>query len=208
VSGEAIDKNTPPYLTKRKKAILDAAYSLFVEKGYGMVSVDDIIRISGGSKTTLYKLFGSKEGVLQAVVESHAKFMLEKFKIEFGGNKSTRENLEHIGEVLVDLALSENAISQFRIAVANAGPFPEAARLWYESGPSTTLKGIADFFERENSAGRLKVDDPMEAAAFFGGMILFKENMVRLIGGAKAPKKELNAMVVRAVDLTMKAYAS
>jgi len=191
---------------KRRKAILETAYDLFVEKGYGSVSVDEIIKAAGGSKSTLYSLFGSKEGVMKAVIESLAEEMLDHIRVGDASGKNTREMLVSIGETLVDLALSEHAINQFRLAVANAKPFPEVARLWFNTGPRTTMEGIAEFLAEESAKGRLSVKDPLGAAWFFGGMILLRENMVRLVGAPPARRKEMMVWVREAVDVFLRAY--
>jgi len=192
---------------KRRQAMIEAAYSLFVEKGYGSVSVDEIIQLSKGSKSTLYKLFGSKEGIMNAVVESLAEEMLRQIRVEHPEGKTIREVLTSIGEILVDLALSDNAINQFRLAVSNARPFPDVAMMWYEAGPKTTFDGIAEVFARETARGRLKVDNPLVAAWFFGGMLLFKDNMTRLIGAPLAKKGEMKSLVEEAVEAFLKIYS-
>jgi AcrR family transcriptional regulator len=192
---------------RRRKAMIEAAYALFVEKGYGSVSVDEIIKHSKGSKSTLYKFFGSKEGIMKAVVESLAAEMLRHISIEYPPAKNVRNVLIHIGEVLVDLALSDDAINQHRLAVSNANTFPDVAKLWYESGPKTTFDGIAEVLARENSKGRLKVENPLHAAWFFGGMLIFKENMTRLIGAPQAKKAEKKALVQEVVDGFLKIYS-
>lgn len=192
---------------KRRKAMIDAAYSLFVEKGYGSVSVDEIIKHSKGSKSTLYKFFGSKEGIMKAVIESLAEEMLRQINIDYPSGKSTRDVLIHIGNILIDLALSDTAINQHRLAVSNAGPFPDVAVLWFESGPKTTMDGIAEVLARENAKGRLKVENPHTAAWFFGGMLLFKENMMRLVGSPSPKKSEMKKLVQEAVDAFLKFYS-
>lgn len=192
---------------RRRKAIIDAAYDLFVTRGYGSVSIDEIIRVSGGSKSTLYKMFGSKEGIMKEVIENLAVEMLRQIRIEPQSGKTVRDVLAGVGKVLVDMALSESAISQFRLAVANAGQFSEVAILWYESGPKTTMEGFARILEMENSNGRLKVDDPQAAAWFFAGMLLFRENMIRLVGAPPASKAEMSDVVEKAVDAFLKVYA-
>jgi AcrR family transcriptional regulator len=183
-----------------------AAYSLFMERGFESVSVDDIIRVSGGSKATLYKFFGNKEGILRAVVESLADEMLREFNVEFPSAHTVRDSLLHIGTVLADLALSENAINQHRHAVAHARAFPGIARLWYETGPKRSIEGIAAFLERETASGRLRIDDPLHAAWLFGGMILFKNNMRLLIGAPPEKKAEMKKTVTEAVDAFLAAY--
>lgn len=192
---------------RRRKAILDAAYELFVAKGYGSVSVDDIIKVAGGSKSTLYKMFGSKEGIMKGVIESLASEMLRQIKVDSPPGKTVREVLIGVGRVLIDLALSKNAISQFRLAVANAQQFPDVAVLWYETGPKTTMNGLAELLAEENAKGRLKIDDPLVASWFFAGMLLLRENMTRLVGAPSSSRAELFDTVDQAVDAFLKIYA-
>lgn len=191
---------------KRRKAMVEAAYSLFIEKGYASVSVDDIIRVSKGSKSSLYKFFGSKEGILKAVVESLAEDMLREIHLEFPSAKNPREALNRIGMVLVDMALSENAINQHRHAVSHAKAFPDVAKLWYESGPKRTFDGLAEYLEREAAAGRLRIADPGRAALLFAGMIIFHENMRLLVCLPRSKRSELKEMVSEAVEVFLAAY--
>jgi len=191
----------------RRKAMIEAAYSLFIEKGeYASVSVDDIIRVSKGSKSSLYKFFGNKEGILKAVVESLADEMLRQISVEFPSGGTPREALNRIGMVLVDLALSDNAINQHRHAVSHAKAFPDVAKLWYESGPKRGFDGIADFLEKETAAGRLRIADPGRAALLFGGMIIFHENMKQLVCLPRSKRSELKEMVSEAVEVFLAAY--
>lgn len=191
---------------ERREAMIRAAYTLFMDRGYEAVSVDDIIRIAGGSKATLYKYFGNKEGVLRAVIASLADTMLREFNLDFPSARTVRESLLRIGTVLADLALSENAISQHRHAVYHAKAFPDLARMWFEAGPKRTMKGIAAFLEREAAAGRLRIEDPLRAAWLFGGMVIFRDDMRLLAGLPPATKTELKTTVATAVDVFLAAY--
>ena len=191
---------------KRHTAILDAALKLFLEKGYAAVSMDDIIRASGGSKATLYKQFGNKEGILAAVVDQLAKQMLEGIPLpELSGPVPT-QTLRRFGLHLSSLALSDLAIRQHRLAVSSAIVYPEAARVWFEAGPNRVLKGLADYLAKETKAGRLKIKDPARAAHMFGGMILFYHNMRLLIGLPRPSPAEAKAIVNEAVDLFVQRY--
>jgi AcrR family transcriptional regulator len=191
---------------KRRKAIVEAAYSLFIEKGYESVSVDDIIRVSKGSKSSLYKFFGNKEGILKAVIESLAEEFLREIHLEFPSAKTPRETFNRIGMVFADLALSDKAINQHRHAVSHAKAFPDLAKLWYESGPKRTMDGFAGFLEKETAAGRLRVTDPYRAAWFFLGMIIFHDNMRRLVCLPLSKRSELKEMVSEAVEVFLAAY--
>ena len=50
--------------------ILSTALDLFAVKGYDATAVREICEAAGITKPTLYHFFGSKDGVLQALVQS------------------------------------------------------------------------------------------------------------------------------------------
>jgi AcrR family transcriptional regulator len=65
---------------ERKQELLDSAVSVFLEKGIGEATVDDITRHAGVAKGTFYLYFESKEHLIAAlrdrfVEESYAKGM-------------------------------------------------------------------------------------------------------------------------------------
>lgn len=55
-------------LDRRRIALVAAAKALFIEKGYEGTTLGDIVERAGGSLSTLYKLFGNKDGLLEAVI--------------------------------------------------------------------------------------------------------------------------------------------
>ena len=59
----------------RRKEILGAALKAFTEKGYDKTSMDDIVRVSGLSKGTLYWYFDNKQALFAAV----AKMVFDQF---------------------------------------------------------------------------------------------------------------------------------
>lgn len=54
---------------ERRLALLLCATDLFLERGYDAVSLDDIVNHAGGSKASIYKYFGNKEGLFTAICE-------------------------------------------------------------------------------------------------------------------------------------------
>ncbi len=67
--------------------LLSAASHLFCKNGINATGIDAIIEQAGTAKTTLYKLFGSKTNLVQAVLESEGKQWRDWFiaAIEQGG---------------------------------------------------------------------------------------------------------------------------
>lgn len=60
----------------RKKEILDAAATLFAEKGYDNTSTTDLLEAVGIAKGTLYHHFKSKEAIMDALIERQTDYVL------------------------------------------------------------------------------------------------------------------------------------
>lgn len=65
-------------MNRKKQNILDAAYSLFIQKGYNSTSIQDILDEAGISKGTFYNYFTSKTECLIAILESVANEIRQK----------------------------------------------------------------------------------------------------------------------------------
>jgi len=68
----------PPKPRKRepdnpRERLLAAATELFCRKGINAIGVDTIVAKAGVAKSTLYKLFGSKEGLVEAVLKAEGE---------------------------------------------------------------------------------------------------------------------------------------
>jgi AcrR family transcriptional regulator len=59
----------PDYKIKAKQRIVDAAISVFAQKGYHKAKMEDIATKLGVSKGAIYQYFKSKEDLFQAVVD-------------------------------------------------------------------------------------------------------------------------------------------
>jgi AcrR family transcriptional regulator len=52
-----------------RAAVIDAARTLFVERGYGSTTIEAISALSDVPPATVYRLFSSKRGILKALVD-------------------------------------------------------------------------------------------------------------------------------------------
>lgn len=199
-----------PYLMseQRRQAILDAAHSLFLSKGYAAVSVDEIVRAAGGSKSAVYQFFGDKKGLLAAVTESLAEKMLSEMDSGRAGGMSVRDSLHAMGLKLIRLILSEDAITQYRLAINNLTVDPSLSRLWYTRGPETTFRGFARYLKKEVDAGRLRIKNCQRAADMFLGMLICKDNIAMSIGERAPTPKQMKQIVSEAVDIFLSAYST
>ncbi len=81
--------------------LIEAATRLFCRYGVNSVGVDAIVEAAGTAKTTLYKVFGSKDGLVEAVLEREGKAWRAWFIAQIDGpGGSASERLARIGPAL------------------------------------------------------------------------------------------------------------
>lgn len=56
-------------MTEKKEKILDAALALFAKEGYHATSTSKVAKAAGVSEGLIFRHFGNKEGLLQAILE-------------------------------------------------------------------------------------------------------------------------------------------
>jgi len=84
-----------------RERLIESARSLFCRYGINSVGVDAIVEAAGTAKTTLYKLFGSKDGLVEAVLEREGRIWRTWFLETIDGpGGSAAERLDRIGPAL------------------------------------------------------------------------------------------------------------
>jgi AcrR family transcriptional regulator len=92
----ASPRPAPPY-----ERLIEAATRLFCRYGVNSVGVDAIVAAADTAKTTLYKLFGSKEGLVEKVLEREGQAWRAWFLNEIDGpGGAPMERLLRIGPAL------------------------------------------------------------------------------------------------------------
>ena len=92
---------------KRKNEILDVAEQLFAEKGFDNASTNDIINRIGIARGTLYHHFGSKEEILDAMVERMTRQSITRAAAIIA-DKSV-PLLERLSAAVISLSLNSGA---------------------------------------------------------------------------------------------------
>jgi AcrR family transcriptional regulator len=174
----------------RRQAILDAAYDLFLEKGYEATTLSDIVGRSGGSLATLYELFESKPGLLRAMVHGQCDRVGSGLERAFCSVQPVEKTLREIAENLFDEILRPRAVALFRVVVAQCGRQPELGKLLYDSGPAVGKAKVADYLREQSEAGRISVGDPQAAAQMFFQMVIGHHHHLLLMCAIDPPSKE------------------
>jgi TetR/AcrR family transcriptional regulator, mexJK operon transcriptional repressor len=193
-------------LVKREK-ILEAAAQLFLKNGYDGVSIDEITRRVGGSKTNVYSYFGGKEGLFIAVVESVLGATLEPLRTIKVSELPLEQALNALGRTFLDLILDEQALALHRLIVAESVRFPRLGRVWFAAGPESAYGAVEAYFEEQQRAGRLKPGNPRRAAALFLDMMTFDVHHRTLLQVSPQPgRTELDRLIKEAVETFLHGY--
>jgi AcrR family transcriptional regulator len=84
-----------------RERLLEAATKLFCRYGINAVGVDAIVEAAGTAKTTLYNAFGSKDGLVEAVLDREGRAWRAWFLAEIDGpGGAAPERLTRIGPAL------------------------------------------------------------------------------------------------------------
>jgi AcrR family transcriptional regulator len=203
-----LDPLPPPAAASRKPAqILQAAYRIFLDQGYGVASMDAIAREAGVSKATLYAHFTSKEELFTAMVGSACR-VYEQLAAMSPPPDDLRAALMEAGGTLLRFILNPDVVKVYRNVMAEAVRFPELGRMMYAAGPGQGKAHLAVFFAAATERGELAVDDPELAAEQFGAMILGHMKM-RIELGIDLPSEERIERGLRSgVDAFLRAYAA
>lgn len=156
----------------RREQILAAATSMFLDHGYTGVSIDEIVKAVGGSKTNVYSQFGNKEGLFAAVVQTLcADFLHDFIRLDISG-LDAGNGLRRLGRELLGILLKDAHIAFQRLIIAESGRFPALSQVWYAAGPQQSRQFMASFIESKQRDGSLRPCDPMTAATLFHDMVV------------------------------------
>ena len=127
--------DTAPKRERRKEArpqeLLDAALTLFVDKGYAATKVDEVAAMAGVSKGTLFLYFDSKEDLFKAVIRAnladHFPVWNQEFD-EFQG--STAEMLNYAMQSWWERIGNTRASGITKLVTSEASNFPDVVQFY------------------------------------------------------------------------------
>jgi AcrR family transcriptional regulator len=186
----------------RRKAILAAAHDVFLERGYANASIDAMVERSGGSKATVYQLFGNKEGLLAALVAEGAEelaHLVEALPLDGG----LEESLRTFGRGYLNLVLRPERLGLFRLVVGECSRVPELGDVFYRSGPQSCGKGMTRFFSSVMERGLMRRADPERTAFQFIHALRGDLYMQVLLNPTRAPTPH---EIDRHIDFVVRAF--
>ena len=117
-----------------RRAVVAAARTLFLERGYGATTIEDIGNLADVPPATIYRLFASKLGILKALIDTSIAGDDEPLTVQERPNVASLFAEPDPIKLLTGFAGVTTAINQrtqdvYRVLVSAAGSDPAAAEL-------------------------------------------------------------------------------
>jgi len=129
--------------------LLDAALELFLEHGYGNLSMETIARHAQVSMRTIYSQFGGKAGLFGSLIRRCS----DQFVISLSDEASPEQVLSEFAQTFLYNITKPDAVRIRAILIAESPRFPNLATEFYEQGPLRTLEQLTQFFATQQRAG-------------------------------------------------------
>ncbi|RQM43999.1 TetR/AcrR family transcriptional regulator [Paraburkholderia bannensis] len=192
----------------RRLSFVQAAGKLFIEQGFGSVTMEAIAAEAEASKVTLYNYFPSKETLFEAFVAEAGKGGIETLETA-KEETDLQATLQHLGTAYLDLVTRPEVMELNRLIIGEAGRQPQLSQIFFENGPRQTLLSICDVLDSLMSRGLLRRSELRRAGLHFKS--LCEAGLVeRQLWGLDLPptRQTKREAVLFAIDAFLPAYGA
>lgn len=179
-----------PRSADKSAAILYAAGDLFLGQGFERTSMDEVARVAGVSKQTVYAHFLNKEQLFRAVIASR---VAEHFPADLPAPRvggTAAELLDAVSRRYLRLILSDDAIAMFRVLAGNADTHPRMVQLFFEEGPARLIAAIDTAIRTARDRGLIACADVARATCILCSLLrgeIFLQRVLGLLGPVDEP---------------------
>jgi TetR/AcrR family transcriptional regulator of autoinduction and epiphytic fitness len=153
-----------------QEAIVDAAARLFLERGFGSVSMDELATAAGVARRTLYNQFASKEEIFREMLLRVSRQLEHAFPPGIETQGDVENVLRLIARVIVDLHKNPEYLGFLRMVVADARQFPWIAKEFAAVMEPLTER-LTRYLAHLTDLGILNCRNPTLAAHQFMGIL-------------------------------------
>lgn len=157
----------------RPEEILDAALTVFGESGFARAKIEDVARLAGVSKGTVYCYFDSKESLFREMVRAKVVASLaeaEAFVRAFDG--SARGLLAELIRRMYGRVRREQMMQLSRVVQGELPHFPELARFYFDEVILRARRLIEQVLERGVITGEFRPSATGFAARGLSSMLV------------------------------------
>jgi TetR/AcrR family transcriptional regulator, mexJK operon transcriptional repressor len=208
---ETMPNGAKTRIMRSRDKIVSAAEQVFLRDGFLGANMDEVARVAGVSKQTVYTHYKSKEALFLQVVErmtgGAAHDIGEDDADDFGGTTAT----QFFSRIAIDqllVVMTPRLMRLRRMVIAEVDRFPDLGRSLFENGPQRSIDRLAKAIAHYTATGELCCPDPISAATHLNWLIMGgPTNLAMMLGDAGIPARpDLEAHGRASVALFMSAF--
>jgi AcrR family transcriptional regulator len=184
---DSTDQQKLPTPDERRAGIVAVAREAFFTHGYGATSMSRIAARVGGSKTTLWTYFPSKQELFAAVADDLVERYGKALEVSLDPADPIETSLNRFACALLTTLHTDAIVNMHRLVIGEAGRFPELGRMMYERGPARGKARLAAYFEACMDKGMLRRGDGLHAAHQLSAMLQAGSAQRRMLGLIERP---------------------
>ncbi|MBR0573664.1 MULTISPECIES: TetR/AcrR family transcriptional regulator [Pasteurellaceae] len=117
----------------REQTILDAALTLFANKGFQATKMEDIATVVGISKGTIYLYFDNKEALFRKLITQQIGEKMQDWVIKLQEAQTLSDVFEQMADEMVILITETPLPKLLRILISESAIFPEMVMFYRKS---------------------------------------------------------------------------
>src|SRR5688572_9582795 len=148
----------------RPREILDAALTVFVEKGFAATRLDDVAIAAGISKGLLYRYFDNKAELFKEVIRQTLVTTIRDVGDRARASGSAAAALDMFLEQMIAIANDARRSAIPKLVISESGSFPELAVFYLAEVIGPGLQQLAGLVGRGVESGEFRKVNPELAA--------------------------------------------
>ncbi|HEX2636756.1 MAG TPA: TetR/AcrR family transcriptional regulator [Gemmatimonadales bacterium] len=153
--------SSPPRWQRRPGArpdeILDAAFTVFGQTGFARAKIEDVARLAGVSKGTVYLYFDSKESLFREMVRARVVAALAEAEAYVRSHEGSAEALLiAVTRRMYARMRGEQMLRLARIVQGELGNFPELAQFYFHEVILRARRLVEQVLERGVASGEFR----------------------------------------------------
>ncbi len=172
-----------------RQIIYDAARHEFAANGYAATSTEAVARRAGISTKTLYRLIPNKAALFEAMVSHRLDGLLLDVNLQAADDVDFETALNAAALACANLSLDPEVVALQRTVLQEANQFSDLAATFYRNGIARLIAALAGWLRVQIERGKIKLDDPDEAAGMLIGMVASAPQRAAIYGGVPLPSR-------------------
>jgi AcrR family transcriptional regulator len=157
---------------ERPKQILDAALAVFAERGLAAARLEDIAKLAGVSKGTIYLYFANKEELFRGVVRSTVIEFIERGEAAFEQDRDPMRALDLWMEGHWNWIRSATFPAMHRLVNSELRDFPDLAAFYATEVVGRAQRLVCEILERGMETGVHRRMDATVAARMLSALFV------------------------------------